>query len=374
MAGLRDDPVPGLPPNLLEHCHRVLVQCDQFNSQESLKTIFATRELARYGSGLPDADTKFDRVQKVVYYLLPKRLIDGRPVFSLFLAELHNRQHEEDERRYQLAELCSEIDQVLSNEPIIPFIAVAMRRDEATALFKETAFSSLAVPPIERTRFQELKRELQEDAAKDLLAHYGDEREGWKPYAQNGDTIKEIVLEMTDHISQNRQGYPPIHPHFFSTDFFAEDYDTRLRTWDQLSWLGCVLIVDALSLFHPMIYRRLLESEMGSNQRVAIATALFSPIILSGSQANQLIKQEIKLRMQRAFVRSAWYWDTLCNHEIENMRNLQQWFDVVIPEAVNIVHEQKRKRRPHPTGLKWLRGEIEASRVSSLIFGQGGRQ
>lgn len=163
-------------------------------------------------------------------------------------------------------------------------------------------------------------------------------------------------------------------PCFFSKDFFAEDRETRLWTWDQLSWSGCVLIIDAISLFHPLIYRRLLQSEMGANNRVAIAAVLLSPMISSANTTSQLVQEQITSRMQRAFVRSAWYWDKLCKHRIREVRQFHEWLDDAIPATVETIFRQKRESRPNPKGLQLMRKRVTKPGVSSLIFKRGGRR
>lgn len=365
----------GLPIALLQQCYDILIMCDQFENSKSLEAVFVSRELAPYRHHLPEANDKMERVQRVTNFLLYKRLVDGRSALLALLSAIQISYDKMDQRQSQLTELYRELDQALSNESAIPFVTIAMNLDEAMALVSGEAFDDEAVAPLERAKFFQLKAEVPPDQLEYLLAHYGKKRDDWKPNPQLDETIEQIVKGKTEQINQqpHRQGFSPIHPYFVSTDFFAEDDNTRWHIWDQLSWLGCVLIIDAVSLFHPKIYRRLLQSELGANERVALAIGLFSPIISDSRQANQLIQHEIIARMQRAFVRSAWYEEPLCNHEIQTPRNFSQWFERVLIDEAKMVQEQKRKMRPNPTGLNRIRDKIEVPGVSDLIFGRGGR-
>lgn len=363
-----------LPQELYNRCRATLLKCGQFDSQASLQAVFVTAELVLYRDGLPMSSSKNERVSKAIDYLLPKRLSDGRPVFLVFLAALRDRYNPGDELHDELKKRCSEVEQELDKVEVIdiPFVVVAMTNDEAVHLISEAVFDNPTVAPVERARFQQFREALQEHGITDLLPHYGEFREDWKPHVCQQSTIHEIVLGIAGLINQQRSETPGlslIYPRPFSAGFFAEDEDTRLETWDQLGQLGCVIIVDSISAFHPMLRRILLSSEMGSNERAAML--VLSPVNSSAIPVNQLIEQEISLQMQRAFARFSKNLDRLCEIGIGDLRAFQRWLFAILPEAATIVQNQ----RPNPSNRSIIRERMgEPLGMEQLIFGQrGGR-
>ena len=252
----------------------------------------------------------------------------------------------------------------------IPVVIAAMTSDEAAKL-EQQALKDIDVSRCEKIRYRKLKKRLKGSVAQ-LFAQYGRRREDWRPDPQPQQTIEAIFSEVASHFNQDPQREARITLRFCSTHFFAQDDKTRLQAWDELSWSGCILVIDPISLLHPVIYRRLLQSEMGANPRVAVAAVLLSPIVLNNEAADQQIKQEIKLRMQRAFVRSDWYFDPLCNLQLESLHNFHRWCLDVLPEVAEIVGEQQQKGRPNPVGLAMMRQEIKKPDLRGPIFGQGG--
>jgi hypothetical protein len=54
------------PTAIYNPCLILLRQCTQFASAYSLAALFVTHELTPFRDGLPDADSKEDRITKVV--------------------------------------------------------------------------------------------------------------------------------------------------------------------------------------------------------------------------------------------------------------------------------------------------------------------
>lgn len=361
-----------LPQELYTRCRATLLKCGEFDSHASLQAVFVTAELVLYQDGLPTGSSKKERVSKTIDYLLLRRLSDGRAVFPSFLAALRDRYNPGDELHDELGKRCSEVEQELNKVEVIdiPFVVVAMTNDEATDLIAETVFDDPTVAPVERARFQQFRESLQKHGITDLSSHYGERREDWKPHVCQQSTINEIILGIADLTNQQRSETPGlslIYPQSFSTSFFAKDEDTRLETWDQLGRLGCVIIVDSISVFHPVLRRILRSSEMGSNERAAML--VLSPVNSSAIPVNQLIEQEISLQMQRAFARFSKNLDRLCEIGIGDLRAFQRWLFAILPEAATIV----QKGKPNSTSLEIFRAKTEKPPgVEGLVFGKRG--
>lgn len=365
----------GLSSDLLRRCHTILLNCGEFDDHASLQALFVRTELTAYRDRLPQTSDRHERVGQAVHFLLDRHLGDQRPVFPIFLEALRDRYDPQDAQYLELEGLRSEVERELSGIGFvaIPFVIAAMTHNEATGLINEAAFDSPSVAPNARERFQEFRALLEEHdiGVADLPSRYSDDRENWKPHACQLSTIRQVIEDMARHINQQRSEIPALpsfHPQFLSAEFFAEeDEDTRLETWDQLGRSGCVIVVDAVSMFHPDLRRILLRSEMGSNERVAML--VLSPVNSCAIPVNQLIEQEMSLHMQRAFARFSRHLDKLCEMGIGDLRALQRWLFTVLPEAAAIV----QGNRPNPSNRKIIREQMgEPLGMEQVIFGQRG--
>jgi hypothetical protein len=365
-----------LSQELYARCRATLLRCSEFDSYNSLQSVFVTTELEIYQPHLPRVATRDDQVSQTMAYLIRQRLSDNRPVFPLFLAELRNRRYDGDALHDELDQLCVEVERELNKVEIIdiPFVIAAMTRNEATDLIAEAVFENFSVEPAAHTRFQQFRESLEEHgiAAADLPTRYEEHRENWRPHTCQQSTIYEIISDIADFLNQQRSempGLPLIRPQFFSSEFFVEDEDTRIETWERLGRSGCVIIVDAVSMFHPMLRRLLSRSEMGSNEQVAIL--MLSPVNSCVILVNHLIEQEISLQMQRAFARFSKHLDRLCEFGVGDLRAVQRWLFAILPEAADIVQHQK----PISSNRSIIRNRMgEPLGMEKVIFGErGGR-
>jgi hypothetical protein len=365
----------GLSSGLLKRCRTILLKCGEFDDHTSFQAIFVSAELTVYRDRLPQTNDRHERVNQTVFFLSDKYLRDGRPVFPIFLEELRDRYDPRDAQHSELEGLRCEVERELSSIVYIdiPFVIVAMTQDEATALMAETVFDSPAVAPVERTQFQAFRETLQKHGIVDLLPYYGERPEDWKPRAypyEQQDTVEEFIYDMISHVNQERAKSPGlslINPMFYCEDFFAESTDTRTQTWEQLQQSGCVLIVDAVSLFHPVLHQMLLQSAMSSSTRAAVL--VFSPISFYEIPANRLIEERIGSQVQLAFARFDRHLDMLCEIGAGDLRAFRRWLFAILPKVEGFV----QKESPNSTSLEIFRARTEEPpRVDQLVFSRRG--
>jgi len=253
----------------------------------------------------------------------------------------------------------------------IPFVIFAMTDPEVNELTSGGIFEDPAVAPVERERFERLIEILVEHGLDDISQFYGQTREGWRPPIAESATIRDTVEEVVDQVNNHLQstpGAPIIRPQFFSTDFLSDDATWRGRTWDQLGRLGCVLIIDAISMFHPVLRQKLILSEFGSNERVSIV--VLSPVGPGLLPINQLLEQEIGSQMQRAFNRFAVHLDMLCEFGVGDVRALKRWLFSTLPETARIV----QGLRANPRLRQRMREHLgQPAGIHRAIFGRGGQ-
>jgi hypothetical protein len=364
-----------LSSGLHTQCRATLLKCSEFDNLTSLRSVFVTSELIIYRDSLPQSiNTKQDLVSQTVSALQNRRLSDGRSVLTLLVAQLRDLRNEGDALRDELDELHSKVKQETEETPPvkIPFVVAAMKAGEANALIEGTVFDAPTVAPVERARFQRFREALEAHGIEDLQSHYGEQQEDWQPYHCQQSTIRDIILDTLDRFNQQQApGARPLQmpPLFISSGFFSEEEDVRINSWDWLSRKGCIIIIDAVSMFHPRLHRIVSRSEMGSNDRVAVLT--LSPVNSSTLPVNQLIESHISSQMQRAFARFDRYLDKLCEFGLGDLRAIQRWLFATLPETAAIVQGQ----RATPSSRRVLRERMGKPRgMGEVIFGRGGER
>jgi len=216
----------------------------------------------------------------------------------------------------------------------LPFVIFAMNSAEAAALQSGEVFDDDSVAPIERTHFRALIEELERNGMCDLRSHYSELREDWRPPIAGGISARQAIFDVLDRINslrRERADCPLIRPQFFSEDFLSDDADWRVRTWDSLSRLGCICVVDALSLYHPALRTKLERSEIGSSERASLVFML--PINPHGLHISLIMEEQIRNHMPRAFERFSNNLDLLCELSAPDIRHVKRWLFSVLPEV-----------------------------------------
>jgi len=349
-----------LPGKLHKSCFDALLQCDEFNRYESLRAVLVITELQVYQDGLPQAKNPQDQVSQTINYLVRQRLSDGRPVFPIFLTELRNRRKVGDALYDTLSRLINQTEQELNGgkkvKPIeIPFVIVAMTRDQADALKTGTALDHPTVAQAERTQCEEFKRVLEEHGVNiaNLPDIYGRDREDWRPHTSDEITIRDIVSEIVELVSARRsdEDKGEITPKFQSSDFFTEG--TRVETWDKLRRSGCVVIVDAVSMFHPELCDVFVNSRIDSSEQVAML--VLSPVNPCDIPVNEAIEKKACERMELAFADFRKHYEKRYEFSAGNLLSLQRWLFSILPEVADAIQSMRpayRKRMNEQYGPK----------------------
>lgn len=85
-----------IPQDFYHLCRSVFLQCDEFDSDNSLHAIFVIEKLKPFRDGLRTATSKRDRVDLFLDYLRDKRFGKGEPALLIFLEVLRDRYPEEN--------------------------------------------------------------------------------------------------------------------------------------------------------------------------------------------------------------------------------------------------------------------------------------
>jgi hypothetical protein len=257
-----------------------------------------------------------------------------------------------------------------AGEPTIglPFVVFSMIDREVEELLSGAIFAHNDVAPVDREAFDELRAELTRQDLNDASEFYGEVREDWRPPIAGGLTIRAAVDEVVEMLNQQRREVPDtpvIRPQFFSEDFLSDDRDWRDKTWTQLENLGCVLVVDAVSMFHPYLRRKLEQSELTSKPRTSAIFVL--PMSPTGLPIARFVERHVEQHMPRAFSRFATQFDMFCEVGSSDIRSVKRWLFSALPE----VALKAQGRRAEPGNRAALRAEMGRPRgVGALVTGR----
>ncbi len=80
-----------LSQTLVNHCRATFAESDAFASDNALRSVFITHELAPFRNGVPAGDSPAERASLLIAYLLGKRLSNGESALPYFIAALRDR-------------------------------------------------------------------------------------------------------------------------------------------------------------------------------------------------------------------------------------------------------------------------------------------
>ena len=253
------------------------------------------------------------------------------------------------DRQTECKKLIQELQEILqkpsSNKSVeLPFVVVAMKKDEAENLFEET------VSNIETKYFHALKEKLQNV---DILSRYKEQRDQWIPFSHGQFEIRRIiegVINWLNWLNKTKRlpsyidypDLPLVNPRFFSEKFFGEDnYSETFIALKKYYGKSCIIIVDMISLYHPKLRDRLSIAELTSEENVSML--FLSPLSFGTEQINMVIEEEIKTKTRPfTFVHGRFYedLDPFCTFLTGGIQTLQRWLYLLLPIMIRNLERQ----------------------------------
>lgn len=254
----------------------------------------------------------------------------------------------------------------------IPFVIAAMNRRQASVLFEESDLGNCDIADVELAKFRDFKGMFPEKEVSEWLSHYADEPESWTPHTYPGQTIGKIISDAlnTKPSLHWRLSLPPMRARFRSAEFFLEqDEALQEKTWQELRTSGGIVVVDAVSLFHPNVRKSLVDSGVGFVERIALLIIL--PFNLGTHPAYELVESELHSQMRPIHSRFSKHFDRMCELGGGDLRSLKRWLSIAVPDAVETVKREK-PRIPNLYQV-WSDREAEPKGIHNVFYGQGGR-
>jgi len=273
----------------------------------------------------------------------------------------------------------------------IPFVVVAMTREEAGEFFdeKEEVFSSqqnTSINSDQIERFQALKEAFHQSLPADVTrddwcGQYSEDRirEKWIPLFGNmaiTELVEQAVIDYYQNMKPPEGGHYTYgkRPRFFWPDFretadelFDQDVEKRLKAWGELHrYYNSVLVIDSISLFHPFIRDVLKASPLAwKNSHIGVLI-LFpneeSPLYALRSH----IKREIQAEMNVAFTCFKRCYNPLYKFDIDEIDDLNRWLHTNRGMDDLIISQQSS---PNPDNVQRARAASHAKDATIVTGG-----
>jgi hypothetical protein len=148
----------------------------------------------------------------------------------------------------------------------VPVVLVVMNAEEAQQLVTREVFQRY---PDVSSDFDELQRSLEGEKLTDWITRYRAAPEAWLPFRDKQESIEQIVRRVLSLID----GYQrPIFPEFIPIHQLNENQNRRKLK--ELRLEGCIVVMDIISIRHPLIqyaFRRSLLDVFPSTMIVRVA-------------------------------------------------------------------------------------------------------
>lgn len=243
----------------------------------------------------------------------------------------------------------------------VPFVVIAMTKSDAEELASEEFLSTE-----QGKDFSQLLATIGLGLPQDFAERYAETPEEWKPFLNDTTTIRDMIKTVTSWVNQVHlaKSETVIHPQFYSQDFLSLDRSIRSQIWNHLEHVGCVLVVDSISLFHPRIREFFLMSQLGVNERIALIG--ISPADVRFSQSTQIIEGLMSTHLQRIFDRYDQVLDPQCIFNIGDERTFSRLLYAILPKTAEIASTQ----RATPSMRQLLRTKLGKTpqEVHTLIY------
>lgn len=225
----------------------------------------------------------------------------------------------------------------------LPVCVLAMNAVEAQEL---ATIPNLVADRLAKPVVQQYERVVKELAAAGIAwpSRYTADRMGWCPFDPAGPNVGAILGGIVDRI--NAQNLPKLRHRRIKLQAYpfdplkeetASGQFVQRGIYQGMARAGCVLVVDALSLFHPDLRQAFLNSALFNNDQVAIVSV--SPFDPGRAPLSQAIETETRTQLTGLFARYANDFDPQCELAVGDERRLKRWLHLSLPETINRLRE-----------------------------------
>jgi TIR domain len=255
----------------------------------------------------------------------------------------------------------------------LPMVIIAMNRIEAEELVSGEVFEGQLQLKKRFDDFIEMLKPFRPNSfssqyPESFLNQYKDFREDWQPFFDDNKTIGQIIDGMVDWVNRH---HPDMKTAFVERQYYSDKFlalnidpspnDDPLKTWEYLRNVGCLLVLDIISLFHPKLGKLFRDSYIGVSTNVSIVG--ISPFNTRAIQANQELEKILREQFSVIFNRFDSYAPE-CTFEIGDGRSLSRWLYSVLPQTSNVI----QKLKADPENVKKIQSLVTPRPHGGSVF------
>lgn len=205
----------------------------------------------------------------------------------------------------------------------VNFVVVAMTQAEAGQLLEDPGTYA-------RNGFQEFSGI--PEYVHDLLGHYKTERDKWEPHSCPESSIIQIIEDTFTRLQpqiirsvNNSEQTIVLEPCFYSQDFL-----TNMTLWTNLKNLGCIVIVDTVSLFHNKVWEAFIQTGISQSDRNTVSMLMLAPINLASHPVHRLMTNMVRENLKKGFQKFAEEWNLSFEFGNADKVFLQRWISAML--------------------------------------------
>lgn len=225
-----------------------------------------------------------------------------------------------------------ELDNIL-----LEVVLFVMTKEEAAQLSSEGVFAHYNNPKYFQ-QFGQFQQKLMEEQVQDALERYGATPEEWQPFKDSTDTIAKLVQDGLKMVRDFRKPIVPsfVDIHTLTADTSEKDNRFALKL---LREEGCLVIVDVISMQHPVIQRAYRRALLDVYPHIPVITIAPTDRVLRFEQEMiNFIERQPDLEIIK---RLDWDGDDSCR-EVSRHSHLRNWVKGQVPDILKRREENKR--------------------------------
>jgi hypothetical protein len=235
---------------------------------------------------------------------------------------------------------------------LLPTIVVSMNQEESSELQNRSVLEKHAGKE-EAQKYEQFLEALDKEGCQNPFERYKGDRDLWEPPFGEGKTISELIesglLKVNQNSAENEQtiiGYS-ITDEFFNGEVNKNEF-VKIAKEE-----GCLIIIDAISLFHPLVRKRLHKSGLPSQSKSAVI--FISPTVTNSNLVTRSIEELVSTEMDDVFERYDAKGEMLCEMNIGDLRSFQRWFFTAISVETQMAHNPNA----HPENIKEFQNRLK---------------
>lgn len=234
----------------------------------------------------------------------------------------------------------------------VPVVLFVMTAVEAAQLDEQELYENFN-DPVYPQQLRNLREVLSREQIDDALHRYGPRPEDWRPFRDSQETIGALLAGALRALPGFTK---PLEPSFKDVRVLTAEPEERTNRalMKLLREKGCIVIVDVISMQHPVIQRAYRRSLLDVYPEIPVAKLAPSDSVLRLNE-DVLLNFSDRYRDLEFFKRVEWDSDDNCR-EVSRASGLRQWVNGCVPDMLKRMEEYKQARENAQSAYKDVNG------------------